>query len=190
MYRHLQFWSGERLPVPPRQTGTRLGCWLRRLAEAFDALGGTPRAACETQALPGRLLRAYDVPQATARPPVAARRCGGRSSELTVVGGVPSPRDRSSPPNRAVGAPRPPGSHRPLASTRRRGPADFCPANRPENDLSYPSCRSGFMPRFSAGEIPSRHKAAPTARPTVQKSAVAATDARPEPARLRLPRPV
>ncbi len=28
------------------------------------------------------------------------------------------------------------------------------------------------MPRFSACEIPSRHKAAPTARPTVQKSAV------------------
>ena len=38
-------WLGER---------TRLGCWLRRPAEAFEILGETPRTACETQALPGK----------------------------------------------------------------------------------------------------------------------------------------
>ncbi len=54
MYHRLQFWSGER---------TRLGCWLRRLAEVSDALGGTPRAAGETQALPGPLLRSNYVPK-------------------------------------------------------------------------------------------------------------------------------
>ncbi len=59
MYHRLQFWSGER---------TRLGCWLRRLAEASDALGGTPRAACETPALPGPLLRSNCVPKPVRAP--------------------------------------------------------------------------------------------------------------------------
>ncbi len=44
------------------------------------------------------------------------------------------------------------------------------------------------MPRFSAGGFPSRHKAAPTARPTVQKSAVGrpAVDLRSPPIRCRV----
>ena len=33
---------------------TRLGCWRRRPADASEVLGGTPRTACETQALPGK----------------------------------------------------------------------------------------------------------------------------------------
>jgi len=32
---------------------TRLACWRRRLADASEALGETPRAACGTQALLG-----------------------------------------------------------------------------------------------------------------------------------------
>ncbi len=40
-------------------------------------------------------------------------------SELAVVGGVPPPREMSSPPGRAVRAPRPPGSHRQLADAPR-----------------------------------------------------------------------
>jgi len=49
--------------------------------------------------------------------------------------------------------------------------ADFCTASWRGNDSSDSSCRSGFMPRSCVRGLPSRRKAAPTARKTAQKSA-------------------
>ena len=52
--------AGKIAPLPTAQIAispwfeerTRLGCWRRRPADAPEALGETPWAACETQALP------------------------------------------------------------------------------------------------------------------------------------------
>jgi hypothetical protein len=46
----------RRIEVPLRfGERTRLGCWRQRPADASESLGETPRAACGTQALPGKL---------------------------------------------------------------------------------------------------------------------------------------
>jgi hypothetical protein len=40
---------------------TRPACWCRRPADTPEIPGGTPRPACGTQALPGKILRAADA---------------------------------------------------------------------------------------------------------------------------------
>ncbi len=84
--------------------------------------GGARCPSCGGQA-PTR-LRAFCLTLSVLRSqpsPKASVGAGSRSTalyscvahlRLAVVGGVPSPRDRSSPPGRAVRAPRPQGSHR------------------------------------------------------------------------------